>query len=103
MATDPSAEQSALPHRLVRGLNSPLRVRFHVLIVIGTVVATLAVWIEGMGAEDTARDFASREFQARTSAAAARRSLRSWNPATCCRSQFRCRPGASPLTADARL
>ena len=59
-----------LLRRVLRGLNSPLRIRVY-LVAIVSVIAIATIWLAGAGTGDAERDVASREFQASTSAAAA--------------------------------
>lgn len=71
MTTEPPPQPSAPAHRLLRGLNSPLRVRFHLLILILTTVALLAVWVEGISERNALRADAARNYQDRAAATAA--------------------------------
>lgn len=70
MTTEPPVKLSAPPHRLLRGVNSPLRVRFHVLMVILAIVAVMAVWFEGVSERNALRIHEGREYQDRASATA---------------------------------
>lgn len=62
--------QSATWRRVLSGLNSPLRVRVHVLIASGAMVTILAVWVGGVSETNAVRVHELQEYQAKASAMA---------------------------------
>ncbi|RLT40184.1 MAG: HD-GYP domain-containing protein [Chloroflexi bacterium] len=74
--TSPASSPTTTPsdghllRRVLRGLNSPLRIRVYLAAIV-SAIAIATIWLAGAGTSDAERDVAAREFQASTSAAAA--------------------------------